>query len=138
MVKYAGKDVAISVNTVSTTYVALGGLKTKSAKISAGGINVTDSDSAGRWREMLDGVSSEISMSVTAAGHFVDDTGIETVRAAQIAGTLKSFKVLFPGLGTYEGLFKITELNLDGAHDGAVEQSISLESAGAITFTTAP
>lgn len=136
MPKYAGKDIAISINTVSTTYAALGGLKTKSMKATSGAINVTDSDSSGRWRELLDAVASEVSMSITAAGHFVDDAAIEAVRASFFGNTLKLYKILCPGFGTFEGSFKVTELSIDGAHDGAAEQSISLESSGAITFTT--
>lgn len=137
MAKQAGKDIAISINTTGATYAALGGLKSKGIKLSAGAIDVTDSDSPGRWREILDGVSSAQSADISFDGHFVDDTAIETIRAAYWSSTNKDFKIVIPDYGTIEGSFKITDLNLNGADTGAVMASGTLASAGEITFTAA-
>ena len=45
-----------------------------------------------------------------------------------------NFQVAIPGFGTVTGPFKITALQYDGPHDGEVKISLSLASAGALTF----
>jgi TP901-1 family phage major tail protein len=50
-------------------------------------------------------------------------------------GTIRAWQVLVPDFGTIAGPFQITSLEFSGRHDGEVAFDLSLESAGALTFT---
>jgi TP901-1 family phage major tail protein len=52
-------------------------------------------------------------------------------------GTVRNFRVIVPDLGTVEGPFQIATLEYGGQHDGEVTFDLSLESAGALSFTPA-
>jgi TP901-1 family phage major tail protein len=45
-------------------------------------------------------------------------------------------QVIVPDFGTIEGLFQISALEFAGEHNGEVTFDLSLESAGALTFTS--
>jgi TP901-1 family phage major tail protein len=59
------------------------------------------------------------------------------LRATFFNQTLPNFQIVIPNFGTVTGPFKITSLQYDGPYDGEVKISLSLASAGALTFTGA-
>lgn len=131
----AGKDILVKVDSDgSGTMQTIGGLRTKSMTLDRETIDVTNSDSAGLWRELLSG-GSVGSMSVSASGVFKDEDADATCVSYQMAGTIRDWQVIVPDFGTFEGLFQITSLEFAGEHSGEATKSLSLESAGAITFT---
>ena len=50
-------------------------------------------------------------------------------------GAVKNYQIVIPDFGTVEGPFQITSLEFAGEHNGEVTYELSLESAGALTFT---
>jgi len=68
---------------------------------------------------------------------FKDAASDEALRAAFFNQILPNFQIVIPNFGTVTGPFKITSLQYDGPYDGEVKISLSLASAGALTFTGA-
>ena len=52
-------------------------------------------------------------------------------------GTVKTYQIVIPDFGTVEGALQIASLEFAGEHNGEVSYELSLESAGALTFTAA-
>lgn len=134
MAAQIGSELLVKINTTGSTFVAMAGLRTKSVQMNAEQVDVTNSDSASKYRELLAGAGIK-SLSVSGSGVFTDDTTHETARAAWAAGTLKDFQIVIPGWGTWEGAFQITQLAVAGEHNGEVTYDITLESADAPAWT---
>jgi len=117
-------------------YQVVAGLRTRALRLNAETVDVTNADSTGAWREILSGVGVR-SATITGDGIFTDDTGLEAVRDAFYDQTTRDAKILITGFGTWEGKFKITQLETAADYNGAVTFSMTLESAGVITWTTA-
>jgi TP901-1 family phage major tail protein len=138
MAAQAGKDVllAISDGGDPETYAAVAGLRAKSISLRAGTVDVTHADSPGRWRELIDGAGLR-SAAVTGAGVFVDSAADELVRSVFFDQTRRNWQLVIPDFGTMEGPFLVTALEYSGRHDGEAAYSLSLASAGALTFSPA-
>lgn len=95
---------------------------------------MTDAESAGRWRELLQGAGTR-SASISGSGLFKDAASDESVRGLFFDGVIRPWQVVVPDFGTIAGPFQITGLDYAGTHDGEVTYEIALESAGALTFT---
>ena len=50
-------------------------------------------------------------------------------------GTIRNWQIVVPDFGIIEGAFQISSLDFSGRHDGEVSFELTLESAGALTFT---
>jgi TP901-1 family phage major tail protein len=136
----AGADLALRIETATPgTYVALAGMQAKSFSINNEAIETTNSDSTGRWREYLTGSLAMKTMSFSGDGVFKDGAPIDRlVTMVNGASGEAKFQLFVPTLGTFEGMFKITSLELSGAHNEEIKYSMSAESNGAITFTNIP
>jgi TP901-1 family phage major tail protein len=99
-------------------------------------VDVTDTESVGRWRELLDGAGVKTAR-ITGSGIFKDASTDETVRQYFFNGTVRNWQVIVPELGTVEGPFQIASLEYAGQHDGEVSFDMGLESAGALSFAAA-
>lgn len=139
MAEYCGSAIVLSFkdDAGSPAYHAVAGLRSRRIVFNAETVDVTNADSTGRWRQLLDGCGVR-SASMSGSGVFTDDTGVEAVRDAYFENELRDSKIFIPGLGTFEGKFKVTQLEFGGDHNGEVTADMTLESAGEITFTTAP
>ena len=133
MVAQKGKDLLLKINN-SGTYVTIAGLRTKRLAFNAQTVDVTDSESAGRWRELLAGAGVQRA-GLTGSGIFQDVQSDALVRTQFFAGTILTYQIAIPDFGTLQGSFQISALEYSGRHDGEVQFEIALESAGAITFT---
>jgi TP901-1 family phage major tail protein len=131
-----GVDVLLSINTTSTTYVALGGARTVSMSLNNQPVDATSASSTGQWRQLID-AAGILSMDATFSGVFQDDARDEDLRAAQMGRTLKNFRVTVPDFGTFTGPFIVTNLTYGGSHDGEATFEVSLQSGGQITFAAA-
>lgn len=138
MAAQAGKDVLIKMDTVAAagTYVTVAGIRSKSVSFGSSTIDITTSDSAGRWRELL-AQSGVRTMSISGSGVFTDAATDETVRKHYFDDTTPGCEIVIPDFGTFQGPMRIASLEYGGEHDGEVTMSMSLESAGEITFTAA-
>lgn len=130
-----GSAMIISLKDEGGTYRVVGGLRTKSISINAEGVDITNSDSAGRWRQYLDGCGIR-SASMSGDGPFNStDLGQGAGIEAVMSNEIREGKILIPDFGVFEGFWKITQLELSGDHDDAVTFNQTYESAGEITFT---
>jgi len=138
MAAQQGKDVLLKIGDgeVSETFTTVGGLRTTSLNFNSQSVDVTDVASSGQWRELLSGAGIR-SASISGSGVFKDAATDATVRQAFFDQSHDNWQVIIPDFGTVEGAFQIRELQYSGAHDGEATFSLSLESAGALTFTAA-
>lgn len=135
----AQKGNAIVINVDSNgmgTFVAIGGLRTKSLTINQELVDITNSDSTNQWRELLAGGGIK-NMAIAGSGVFTDDAGSEDVRGYIMAGTSVDYQFTIPDFGTFEGPFVIESQAWSGEFNAEVTQEISLQSAGEIAFTAA-
>lgn len=139
MAAQSGKAVVVSFKDDAGTpaYQVVAGLRSRSIKLNAESVDVTNADSTGAWRELLSGEVGVRSATISGDGVFTDDAGYEAIRDAYYDGTLRDAKILVTGMGTFEGKFKITSLESSAGYNEAVMWSITLESSGVITWTTA-
>jgi len=132
MVAQKGKDLLLKVEN-GAGYLTVAGLRTKRLSFNAQTVDVTDAESAGRWRELLGGAGVQRA-SVSGSGLFKDQTSDGIVRSAFFAGTILDWQLVIPDFGTVTGPFQIAALDYSGAHDGELLFELSLESAGALAF----
>lgn len=133
----SGKDMLLKLDAQGTgTYTTVAGLRTRSLTFNAATVDVTDAESAGRWRELLAGAGVRRA-AVSGAGIFKDQPSDEAIRAAFFSGTIAGWQLVIPGFGTVTGPFQITALQFSGEHAGEVTFDLSLESAGELAFAAA-
>jgi TP901-1 family phage major tail protein len=134
MVAQKGKDLLLKLDTTGAGgFVTVAGLRSKRLAFNAETVDVTDADSAGRWRELLAG-SGVQRASVSGAGIFKDAASDAAIRTRFFGAEIAAWQFVIPDFGTVEGPFQITALEYSGAHDGEVTFEIALESAGALGF----
>ena len=130
-----GKDLLIKIGDGASpeTFATVAGLKATTLAINAQNVDITNADSAGQWRELLDaGVKSA---SVSGSGVFKDAASDAALRSAFFDQRIANYQIVIPSFGTLTGPFKLTSLQYEGPYDGEVKLSLSLASAGALTFT---
>lgn len=136
----SGKAIVVSFKNdalPTPAYQVVGGLRTRSIAFNGETVDITHSESTGQWRELLEGVGVR-SVTVSGSGIFVDDLAIEAVRDAYFDAKHRDASFLVPGFGTFEGKFQVTKLELSGEYNGSVQNSMTFESTGVITFAVAP
>ena len=129
-----GKDLLLKVDDGAGGFLAVGGLRTRQLAFNAESVNVTHAESAGRWRELLEGAGVRRA-GVTGAGVFKDEASDALVRRLFFDGLIRAWQVVVPAFGVIEGPFQVTGLDYRGDHDGEVTFDLALESAGALAFT---
>ena len=137
MAAQSGKDMLLKLDsTGSGSFLTMAGLRTRSLAFNAAAIDITDAESAGRWRELLAGAGVKRA-SVSGAGIFKDQASDEAIRSLFFGGTIRDWQLILPDFGVVAGPFQITALEFKGDHAGEVTFDLALESAGALTFTAA-
>ncbi len=137
MTAQKGKDLLLKIDSDGAgTFQTVAGLRARRISFNAESVDVTDADSAGRWRELLAGAGVKRA-SVSGAGIFRDAASDETVRGVFFDGTIRDWQVIVPDFGMLAGAFQVTALEYSGEHDGELAYQMALESAGAIAFTAA-
>ncbi len=137
MTAQKGKDLLLKVDADgSGSFTTVAGLRARSLAFNAASVDITDQESAGRWRELLEGAGLKTAR-ITGSGIFKDAASDETLRSYFFNGTIRSWRVVVPDFGTVEGPFQIASLEYGGQHDGEVTFDLGLESAGALAFTPA-
>src|SRR5829696_8404127 len=128
-----GKDLLIKIAD-GAGYTTVAGLRTRRLAFNAETVDITHSESAGRWRELLEGAGVKRA-GVSGRGLFKDAASDTLVRQTFFDGAVKNYQIVIPDFGTVEGAFQITSLEFTGEHNGEVTYELSLESAGALSFT---
>lgn len=127
-----GKDLLLKVED-GAGFVTVAGLRARRLSFNAQSVDVTDSESVGRWRELLEGAGVRRA-GLTGSGLFKDAASDALIRAAFFAGSILAYQVVIPDFGTVTAPFQVTALDYAGNHDGEVTFEIALESAGAVSF----
>ena len=134
MVAQRGKDILLKLDQDGLgSFITVAGLRTKKLAFNSETVDVTDADSAGRWRELLAG-SGVQRASISGAGIFKDAASDARVRENFFAGAIVDWQLAIPDFGVVEGPVQITALEYAGGHDGEVTFDLALESAGAVSF----
>ncbi|MCX8998462.1 phage major tail protein, TP901-1 family [Rhizobiaceae bacterium BDR2-2] len=136
MTAQKGKDLLLKIHD-GTAYVTVAGLRSRRLSFNAETVDVTDAESAGRWRELLGGAGVQRA-SLSGAGIFKDEASDARLRSAFFAGDILACEIVIPGFGTVRGPFQITALEYSGQHNGEVQFEAALESAGEMTFEALP
>jgi len=133
MVAQKGKDLLLKIQN-ATAFETVAGLRSKRLSFNAETVDVTDAESAGRWRELLGGAGVQRA-SISGSGVFKDLASDNLVRAAFFASSIVNWQVIVPDFGNIAGAFQVTSLDYFGQYNGEILFDIALESAGAVTFT---
>lgn len=132
MVAQKGRDLLLKIDN-GAGFATVAGLRSKRLSFNTQLVDVTDAESAGRWRELLGGAGVQRA-AVSGSGIFKDQASDATVRSLFFGSTIVEWQVVIPDFGTVEGPFQIAALEYSGAHDGEIVFEIALESAGVLTF----
>ncbi|MFG1478607.1 phage major tail protein, TP901-1 family [Xanthobacter sp. V4C-4] len=127
-----GKDLLLRIHD-GTGFATVAGLRSRTLAFNTQSVDVTHSESAGRWRELLAGAGVKRA-SISGAGVFKDAASDALVRQLFFDGALAACQVVVPDFGTVTGAFQITALEIAAEHDREVTFDLTLESAGEIAF----
>ncbi|MCA0400588.1 MAG: phage major tail protein, TP901-1 family [Proteobacteria bacterium] len=133
MAAQRGKDILLKVDDGSGNFVTVAGLRTRRLALDAETVDITHSESAGRWRELLEGAGAKRA-SVQGAGIFKDGASDALTRQIFFDGLIRSWQIVLPDFGAISGPFQIAALEYRGEHSGEMTFDLSLQSAGALAF----
>ncbi|WP_292893266.1 MULTISPECIES: phage major tail protein, TP901-1 family [unclassified Nitratireductor] len=138
MVAKKGKDLLLKLDTSGAgTFTTVAGLRAKRLAFNSETVDVTNADSAGRWRELLSG-SGVQRAAISGSGIFKDSASDTAIRSRFFGSEIADWQLTIPDFGVVSGPFQITALEYGGNHDGEVTFEIALESAGAVNFAEVP
>ena len=134
MTAQRGRDLLIKIGDGASpeVFTTVAGLRATTLAFNSQAVDITNADSADMWRELMAGGVK--TATISGSGVFKDAASDAALRAMFFNAGVGNFQVAIPGFGTVTGPFKITALQYDGPHDGEVKISLSLASAGALTF----
>jgi TP901-1 family phage major tail protein len=128
-----GKDLLLKAADAEGDFVTVAGLRARQIAFNAETVDVTHSESAGRWRELLAGAGMRRA-AISGAGIFKDEASDVLVRQIFFDGAIRDWQVIVPDFGTVTGPFQLSSLEYRGDHAGEVTFDLSLESAGQLAF----
>lgn len=136
MTMQRGKDILLKLEdpTGSSIFITMAGLRARTISLNAKIIDTTNADSAGEWRELLPGAGVK-SLSVSGSGVFTDSAADEAIRSVFFAQDARRWQVIIPNFGALDGVMQVAALEYAGEFDGEAVYSLTLASAGAISFT---
>ncbi len=137
MAAQKGSDVLLKIDTAAVggpTFSTIGYLQSASLRFGADAVDITNQDSVNKWRELLAGAGIR-RMTTSGQGVFNDTVAEVAALTPVLNGTLKQWQAIVPALGTFQGLFQLTQCDYTSRHAGEVQYAMTLESAGPITFT---
>lgn len=131
-----GKDLLLKIGDggAPETFVTVAGLRARTVSLNARTVDVTDGDSAGRWRELLAGAGVR-SAAVSGQGVFRDAASDALIREVFFSQAARRWRLIVPDFGTLEGPFLVSALEYAGEHEGEASFALSLASAGEIGFS---
>ena len=131
-----GRDMLLKIAGAGGAFVSVAGLRARTISLNARTVDVTDGDSAGRWRELLAGAGVK-SAAVSGQGIFKDAASDALIREAFFEQSAKRWQLVVPDFGVLEGPFLVSALEYAGEHEGEASFALSLASAGAVEFSAA-
>src|SRR5882762_10441684 len=98
MAAQKGKDLLVKIFDGSG-YTTVAGLRTRRLSFNAESVDITHAESAGRWRELLDGAGIKRA-AVAGRGIFKDASSDALMRTTFFDGAVKNFQIVIPDFGT--------------------------------------
>ncbi len=138
MAAQAGRDLLIKIGDGGSpeSFTTVAGLRAATVSLNAKTVDATDADSAQLWRTLVPEAGVK-SLAVSGSGVFKDAASDAALRAAFFAAEARTYQLIAPDFGVFEGTFQIAALEYSGRYDGEAQFSLSLASAGPIAFTAA-
>lgn len=135
MAAQRGKDILLKIGDgqAEEAFTTVAGLKARTIALNARTVDVTDADSAGRWRELLAGAGVK-ACSVSGQGVFRDAASDAMVREVFFEQAARTWRLIVPDFGVIEGPFLVAALEYAGDHAGEATFALNLASAGELTF----
>lgn len=134
MSAFLGRNLLLKVDD-SGSFTTVAGLRTKSIRLNARSVDITDSGSGG-WRELLPDAGIR-TVSVSGSGVFRDEASDAIVRTAFFNQTALLAQLIIPDFGTIEAAFLVTSLTYGGSFNGEATFEIGLSATGEPSFTPA-
>ncbi len=129
-----GKDLLLKLDfDQNGSFETVAGMRSRRIAFNAEAIDITNADSAGSWRELLEGAGVRRA-GISGSGIFKDAGSDASVRELFFDGAIRTWQIVVPDFGAVSGPFQVTGLEYAGEHDGEVAYEIALESAGALNF----
>lgn len=129
-----GKDLLLKIYSSTTSqFETVAGLRAKQIAFNSQTVDITNSDSAGRWRELL-AAAGTMQASFSGSGVFKDAATDTVVKDRFFSGEIPNWQVIIPDFGIIEGAFQIGALEYSGQHDGEVTFEMTLQSSGPLSF----
>ena len=133
MAAQKGKDILLKIDNGSGSFQTIAGLRTKRLALNSDSVDITHSESVGRWRELLAGAGVR-KASIAGTGIFKDADSDALMRQLFFDGSIRDWQILLPAFGVIQAPFQITSLDYRGEHTGEITFDLALDSAGALNF----
>ena len=128
-----GGDMLLKIKNDAGTYVTVAGLRTKTLRLNARPVDVTDTASQG-WKELLPGAGMRTA-EISGTGVFRDAESDARIRGAFFDQSAQACRFIIPDFGLIDGDFLITGLNYAGSYNGEAQFELTLMSAAVPEFT---
>jgi len=116
----------------SATLIAA--MRSTSFTIQGAAVDVTDKSSSGQYRELLAG-AGVVSVSVSAKGLLSGVDQTQTLVTRTITRSVNDYRLVFDDGDILEGAFQLVHFEASGDYKDEQTYALTLESAGALTFT---
>ena len=134
MVAQNGRDMLVKIKNEAGDYVTMAGLRSKAFRLNAQIVDITNTDSAQGWKELLPGAGVK-SAEISGAGVFRDAESDALARTAFFEQSVETYRFILPDFGIIEGPFLLTSLSYAGTYQGEATYELTLMSAGAPSFS---
>lgn len=129
-----GRDMLVKIKNETGEFVTLAGLRSKAFRLNAQAVDITNTDSAEGWKELLPGAGVK-SAEISGAGVFRDTESDVLARSAFFEQSVQTYRFIIPDFGVVEGLFLLTSLSYTGTYQGEASYELTLFSAGVPNFS---
>ena len=133
MAAQKGKDILLKIDNGAGAFQTIAGLRTKRLALNSDSVDITHSESVGRWRELLAGAGVR-KASIAGTGIFKDADSDALMRQLFFDGSIRDWQIILPTFGVIQAPFQITSLDYRGEHTGETTFDLALDSAGALNF----
>ena len=128
-----GRDMLVKIKNDAGEFITLAGLRSKAFRLNAQAVDITNTDSAQGWKELLPGAGVK-SAEISGAGVFRDTESDALARTAFFEQSVQIYRFVIPDFGVVEGPFLLTSLSYAGTYKGEASYELTLMSAGVPSF----
>ena len=130
-----GSEVLLKIWDGASAYATVGGFRVNTMVLNNEMVDVT-TKGASKFRELLEQAGIQ-SMTLSGNGVFKDGANEELMRAQSLSNAFENYEMYASNGDKWQGSFQITSYERAGEHNGEETFSVTLESAGDITFAGA-